>query len=80
MNVHPTVRDKKLSGEPPSNTDFYFPISPKLVYMVNDSDTYGVGIVKAEVELVKTLNRNMLMRSSETVFGSSKEIIRNTKV
>jgi len=80
INVHPTVRDKKLSGEPPSNTDFYFPISPKLAYMVNDSDTYGVGIVKADVELVKTLNRNMLMRSSETVFGSSKEIIRNTKV
>lgn len=80
INVHPSVRDKKLSGEAPTSTDLYFPISPNLAYMVNDSDTYGIGIVKADIELVKTLNKNMLMRSAETVFGNSKDIIRNTRI
>nr|WP_269835878.1 DUF4238 domain-containing protein [Pseudomonas sp. MF6768] len=80
INVHPSVRDKKLSGEAPTSTDLYFPISPTLAYMVNDSDTYGIGIVKADIELVKTLNKNMLMRSAETVFGNSKDIIRNTRI
>lgn len=80
INVHPKVRSIKLSGEAPDSTDFYFPISPKLAYMVNDSDAYGEGMIEVDVDLVKMLNKNILMRSAETVFGDSKEIIRSTRL
>lgn len=80
INVHPSIRDKQLSEEGSYRTDLYFPISPKLAYMINDSDTYGTGTIKVGIELVKILNKNMLMRSADTVFGDSKEIITSTKI
>lgn len=80
INMHPSVRDCKLSDTPPDNVDFYFPISPCLAYMVNESDSYGEGVVEVDRGLVEILNRNMLMRSDETVFGDSKEVIAATKV
>lgn len=78
VNVHPTVIDTE-TGPPPDHTDFYFPISPTMAYMVNDSDMYGKGVVQATKECVELLNRNMLLRSDQTVFGSTAAVVQNTK-
>lgn len=78
ISVHPSVLDT-TSGPPPSHSDFYFPISPTMAYMVNDSDTYGRGVVQATGEQVDILNRNMLLRCGQTVFGSTAEVVKNTK-
>jgi hypothetical protein len=79
INVHPEVLGIREGREAPEHTDFYFPISPTLAYMVNDSDTYGAGVVEASENLVVQLNQNILLRADETIFGSSREIIQTTK-
>ena len=78
ISVHPSVLDTS-SGPPPDHSDFYFPISPTMAYMVNDSDMYGRGVMEATEECVDILNRNMLLRCGQTVFGSTAEVVKNTK-
>lgn len=80
INVHPEVLNRKPNGIPPSHIDLYFPISPTLGYMVNDSDYWGKGKVEATNEMVVALNRQMLIRCDETVYGDSMEIIKQTKL
>lgn len=80
INAHPSVLNRKPDGIPPLHTDLYFPISPTLAYMVNDSDYWGNGTVEATSEIAFALNRQMLIRCDETVFGDSMEIIKQTKL
>lgn len=80
INVHPSVLNRKPNGIPPLHTDLYFPISPTLAYMVNDSDYWGNGKVEATNETVVALNRQILIRCDETVYGDSMEIIKQTKL
>jgi hypothetical protein len=80
INVHPDVLDCEPNGVPPENTDFYFPISPTMAYMINDSDMYGVGVMEVDVSFAELLNRNILLRSDQTVFGDTADIIKKTKV
>lgn len=71
--------DSEITGIPPEHMDLYFPISPNLAYMVNDSDNYGEGLVNANEEMAIALNTKMLQQSDETIFGNSIEIIKSTK-
>lgn len=79
INVHPSVVDCPPSELPPEDIDFYFPISPTMAYMINESGAYGRGVVEADIRLAELLNRNVLLRSDKTVFGDTAEIIKNTK-
>lgn len=71
--------DSAVTGNPPERMDLYFPVSPNLAYMINDSDSYGEGLVDATEEMVIALNTKMLQNSHETIFGNSREIIKSTK-
>lgn len=68
-----------VTGKPPERVDFYFPVSPNLAYMINDSDSYGEGLVDATEEMAIFLNTKMLQKSHQTIFGNSREIIKSTK-
>lgn len=80
INVHPSLLNRKPNGIPPVHTDLYFPISPTVGYMINDSDHWGHGKVEATRETVIALNRQMLIRCDETVYGDSFEVIKQTKL
>lgn len=78
ISVHPSVLDT-TNGPPPEKSDIYFPISPTMAYMINDSDMYGRGVMGATEKCVELLNRNMLLRCGQTVFGSTAAVVKNTK-
>ena len=80
INVHPEVLDRRTIDTPPKEVDFYFPLTPTLAFMVSESGFYGSGEVEAREEHVSILNRNMLLMSSQTIFGSTHEIIATTKL
>ena len=76
INIHPSVC-KKASNKAPSNVDYYFPISPKFAYMINQSDTYNGLAEGIDSKMVNRLNKLIYKKSFENVFACSNQVLKD---
>ncbi|MBW8023038.1 DUF4238 domain-containing protein [Pseudomonas syringae pv. tomato] len=79
INVHPSALANESEDNSLRYSDVYFPISPRVAYIVSQSDTYGRGIRQASEGLVRRLNSEMRRRCDKTLFADSREMIKATK-
>lgn len=75
INIHPSACEN-TSNEGPSNADFYFPISPRFAYMINDSDAYNSLAEGIDSKMVNRLNKLIYEKSYENVFACSSEVLK----
>lgn len=74
-NIHDCMVEKSALISP-ENADFFFPLSPKYGYMINDSDKYDSLSEGISSEMVKVLNQKIASNREYHVFGSTSESIK----
>ena len=72
INIHDSL--SKLSPfEPPTNSDFYYPLSPKYAYMINNSSKYGQGKRGVTEIEAKELNLKLAKKYNHHLIAQTKE-------
>jgi len=73
INVHECVKDTNTTA--PENADFYYPISPRVAYMVCDSKRFQSGKNDVDSNTVEELNTKIAAQSLVHIIGDSKNAI-----
>ena len=74
INIHSSLKTLE-KGVAPEYLDFYFPLSPRYAYMINNSSEYNGLSSTIDEKVVQKLNHSMLKKSDKTIYGNSKEIL-----
>ncbi|KWU18991.1 DUF4238 domain-containing protein [Burkholderia cenocepacia] len=77
VNVHSSVSDTELS--PPEYADFYYPISPRIAYIICDSDRFKHGKNQIDETTVAELNLKQAAQAMTHIIGDTEEAIRPFK-
>lgn len=72
INVHEELTDDTT---PPDMTDVYFPISPKLAFMANQSDRFPDGLSSVAKTFAQSMNDKISRRAENMIFGLCSEDI-----
>ncbi len=76
INVHKSLKQLP-NGEAPENMDLYFPISPQIAFMINESDRYNDSIVEINEESdVMDLNKAIAQNSYRHTFSNSMDLLK----
>ncbi|HIF9379321.1 TPA: DUF4238 domain-containing protein [Photobacterium damselae] len=76
VNVHKCTYNKLNALEAPEFADFYYPISPTVGFMINDSDEFGKGVIDIGLDVVEKLNRKVANRANIYIFGNNEAVIK----
>lgn len=78
INIHDCVKTTPENSSP-EYSDIYYPLSPRIAYMINNSEKYNhLSNHITENEVIE-LNIHMAMQSDEMIYGSTKEVLLDTK-
>lgn len=77
INIHKCLKNK-APLEAPTYADFFFPISPKYAYMINQSNDYNSLAKNISEEEVRLLNTRIASRRQQTLFGLTRESIQES--
>lgn len=77
VNVHPCVSEAKLSV--PEYADFYYPISPRISYIICDSERFTSGKHNVDESEVNEFNSKVAAQSKVHLIGNSDAAIRPFK-
>ncbi|MGO1297768.1 MAG: DUF4238 domain-containing protein [Vibrio sp.] len=75
VNIHECLEGKDPLT-PPEKGDFFFPLSPKYGYMINESDKYNYLSESIDPEMVRLLNRKIALNREYYLFSSTSDSIR----
>lgn len=78
INIHESAENINPSL-PPESLDLYFPISPKLAYIISSEDKYNSLASGIDEEKVKKLNIKMAKKSHLSIFGTSRQAIEESR-
>ncbi|EPC3977030.1 DUF4238 domain-containing protein [Acinetobacter baumannii] len=79
INIHSATEDNNFTPLAYDEMDIYYPISPKIGYMINNSNTFGEGKVEVTLEMVKKLNEKIAKNAYTHIVGSTEQIINTYK-
>lgn len=71
VNVHECISETEINQ--PLASDFYYPISPRIAYMINDSDRFPRGKVHIDENVARELNTKLATQAMKIIVGDSKE-------
>lgn len=78
INIHKSA-ENQTEGYPPESLDLYFPISPKLAYIISAEDKYNALASGINEKAVKQLNIKIAKNSHLSIFGTSHQSIKDTR-
>jgi hypothetical protein len=70
VNVHPKLREGDIAPPESDICDFYYPISPRVAYMINKSDRLNSGITYIKEDIVHDLNTKIAKSSQTHIIGT----------
>lgn len=74
VNVHDCISETEKS--PPEYADFYYPISPRVAYIICESERFQKGKNEINADIVEELNRKLASQSLVIIIGSTEDSIR----
>lgn len=78
----PVINLHESSGvpeKPPEALDLYFPISPKIAYISSPENKYNALASSIDEETVKRLNTQIFSNSHLSIYGTSREAIKDAR-
>jgi hypothetical protein len=78
INIHQCTQNA-TPGKVVDKLDLYYPLSPKLAFMMNDSEHYNHLRHFVNEEDVISLNRLMADRSHKNIYGSSEQALKDVR-
>ncbi|MCF7646913.1 DUF4238 domain-containing protein [Bacillus subtilis] len=79
INVHPNININSVEPPADNDCDFFYPISPKVAYMINRSNAFPNGVSKPTEDEVDRLNIKMAMLTDLHLMGNEKEVVERYK-
>ena len=76
INIH---ESSGQPGRPPDELDLYFPISPKMAYIGSPGSRYDELASLIDEETVKKLNKQMVLNSHLSIYGTSRDAIKTAR-
>lgn len=73
INVHEALRDDEM--KPPEKVDFYYPLSPKIAFMANESERFPCGLSNVDRPFVQSMNEKMSKKAEKMICGLTSEDI-----
>lgn len=77
VNVHSCVSERELSV--PEYADFYYPISPRIAYIICDSERFTSGKHRVDKAIVNELNSKVAAQAMVHLIGNTDSVIRPLK-
>ena len=78
INIHESLGNTTL-GKPQEALDLYFPISPKTAYIISSENKYNALATTIDEKTVKHLNTQITLNSHLSIYGTSREAIKNAR-
>lgn len=75
INVHPYLCEEKTTPPADDACDFYYPISPKVAYMVNKSNSFRSGITQISDDTAHDLNTKIAKSAVTHIIGRTRESV-----
>ncbi|MGN0937479.1 DUF4238 domain-containing protein [Acinetobacter sp. YH12049] len=79
INVHPNINENDLNAPSSEEADFFYPISPRIAYMINKSDLFPSGISHVSIDFVKAMNRKLAIHSDQYIISTTETQLRTYK-
>lgn len=79
INIHPALENNNLKPLDENEMDLYYPISPTIAYMINNSNNLQSGKVNVSLETVCKLNEKIAKNSNIHIIGNNEQIINKYK-
>lgn len=76
INVHPCV-SYEVGALAPESLDIYYPISPRIAYVVCESKRFTDGKMAVDESIVQELNKKIARNASIHIFGNSEESLKD---
>ncbi|WLS79045.1 DUF4238 domain-containing protein [Erwinia pyri] len=73
VNVHPCVSETELIA--PEYADLYYPISPRIAYIICNSRRFAPGINRIDESAVDELNTKITMQAMVHIIGNTEEVL-----
>lgn len=78
INIHPSLANL-ADGEDPIKMDLFYPLSPKLAYMINESNEYDHLEFSIHEDDVIKLNKMITKKSDKTLYSNSEIVLKELK-
>jgi|TARA_R110002050_G_scaffold266872_3_gene408296 hypothetical protein len=79
INVHASLKSDAVTPPKHEECDMYYPISPRIAYMLNKTNRFNAGRVEVSAEIVNELNEKMARKANVHLFSKNKETIASLK-
>lgn len=79
INVHEAINENDMAVPSEDEQDYFYPISPKLGYMINRSNRFKNGINKVSIDFVKEINRKLAFNADQYIISTSENQLKDYK-
>lgn len=76
INIHPDLKESDFHPPDDNACDFFYPISPKIAFMVNKSTVFPHGVTAVSGGFVQAVNQRIAKTSEHNIFATTKEQVR----
>ncbi|WP_347473808.1 DUF4238 domain-containing protein [Acinetobacter thermotolerans] len=71
INVHSKINENDLAVPSSEEADYFYPISPRIAYMINKSDLFQNGINHVSIDFVKAMNRKLAFYADQYIIATT---------
>lgn len=79
INVHSKINENDLAVPSSEEADYFYPISPKIAYMINKSDLFQNGVSYVSIDFVNAMNRKLSFYADQYIIGTTENQLKNYK-
>lgn len=79
INVHSKINENDLSVPSSEEADYFYPISPRLAYMINKSDLFPNGVNHVSIDFVKDMNTKLAFYADQYIIATTENQLKSYK-
>ncbi|BCU64566.1 DUF4238 domain-containing protein [Acinetobacter bouvetii] len=79
INVHSKINENDLSAPSSEEADYFYPISPRLAYMINKSDLFPNGVNHVSIDFVKDMNKKLAFYADQYIIATTENQLKSYK-
>lgn len=76
INIHSALKDNEVNLPHSDQWDMFYPISPKVAYVISSSNSFDKGKVFISEDTVEALNIKIAKKANVHIIGNSEEALK----
>lgn len=79
INVHSKINENDLTVPSSEEADYFYPVSPRIAYMINKSDLFPNGVNHVSIDFVKAMNRKLAFYADQYIIITTENQLKSYK-